>query len=470
MLLPVVFTTTVAIVAAVFAAPSPTVAKSCLVVGSGPVGLTTALALSRLGFTVTCVERRAESAFESTKAYLYLLDRRGQRMTNLLDLTSKVAERAVSSLASQELREIMPSGQINVKALPVMDTKDTEKWWIPRSELLKVFQVAAAEAAPGVTVLYNASCAGIRRDPVDGRLHVQVAVAGGKEERDFSPDLLVGADGINSDVRRFLEESVDAAKHTPVTLGSPAAGLRYKMITLKHRFPLPAAPATPLPAPTPWWRLGRQPSPSAPAPAAAAPGAGAVSLSVPEDKYVYRSTTQTRTSRVNLGLLSVRGDAKRTANIIAVPDHTIWGLSQPDDVQRFLAEAFPQVDWATFVEDGEVARFAFATPGVFPKPQYVPSLTAVVGSQGVALAGDAAHAFPPDLGQGVNSGLDDAHALYECLRDAPTSSGVTDVATALQAYDRRRAPEAKAICEIMRFAYPYQVRLPCFWLSSSPHP
>ena len=71
-----------------------------------------------------------------------------------------------------------------------------------------------------------------------------------------SPDLVVGADGLNSEVRKWLESrvkeealvqtqrqgsgqrvstSLSPNRFTPVCLNSDAAGLRYKMITLKNR-------------------------------------------------------------------------------------------------------------------------------------------------------------------------------------------------------------------------------------------
>ena len=54
----------------------------------------------------------------------------------------------------------------------------------------------------------------------------------------MSPDLILGCDGINSIVRTWLASSdanADADDFTPVSLPSEAAGLRYKMLTLKNR-------------------------------------------------------------------------------------------------------------------------------------------------------------------------------------------------------------------------------------------
>ena len=56
----------------------------------------------------------------------------------------------------------------------------------------------------------------------------------------------------------------------------------------------------------------------------------------------------------------------------------------------------------------EADAFARAPPGVFPDPQFVADVAAVgaSGGTGIALLGDAAHAFPPDVGQGVNAALE----------------------------------------------------------------
>lgn len=86
-------------------------------------------------------------------------------------------------------------------------------------------------------------------------------------------------------------------------------------------------------------------------------------------------------------------------------------LLYPTQVRKYLAEAFPQTSFADDIDDEEVSRFAESEGGRFPDPQYCPGLHWLVkdkggsdtrevgGSSGVALVGDAIHAFPPDLGQ-----------------------------------------------------------------------
>jgi 2-polyprenyl-6-methoxyphenol hydroxylase-like FAD-dependent oxidoreductase len=54
----------------------------------------------------------------------------------------------------------------------------------------------------------------------------------------------------------------------------------------------------------------------------------------------------------------------------------------------------------------------------------------------VTLLGDAAHAMPPNMGQGSAQAIEDAIVLSRCLSEEP------DVAAALRAYERRRIPRA----------------------------
>lgn len=291
-------------------------------------------------------------------------------------------------------------GFINVKKSPAFDS--AEKYWIPRSELLNCFQ-DEIQKSKHIKILYSSSCENV--DIKDGNVELTIKTSNEYIKTDnvvktMKPDLLLGCDGLNSIVRKFLENQSGDAKgrYSPISVPSAAAGLKYKMMTLKNRFPLPVYKETKKNSdgtidifPT-----VNQTSLSS-----------KTELSIPEQKYVFRSIHTDPYLRINLGLLSVKGDAKRTANIICLPNHKIWTLKTFEEVKAFLVTSFPQIDFATFVSDDEIARFASqSTPGEFPKPQYVKGLQQVFGSSGVLLAGDSAHAFPPDLGQGVNSGLE----------------------------------------------------------------
>lgn len=57
----------------------------------GPVGLAGALMLEKAGWTdIKVIEKRSSNFFESNKAYLYLVDCRGQRCTNLIGMIQMI--------------------------------------------------------------------------------------------------------------------------------------------------------------------------------------------------------------------------------------------------------------------------------------------------------------------------------------------------------------------------------------------
>lgn len=78
------------------------------------------------------------------------------------------------------------------------------------------------------------------------------------------------------------------------------------------------------------------------------------------------------------------------------------------------------------------------------------------------------HAFPPDIGQGINAGFQDVVALDSALRgvdirsgkDLTTKKKPASLADALQAYQSNRGPEHKALIRLARFGAPFQYRQP----------
>eukprot|EP00882_Tetradesmus_deserticola_P005981 GHRQ01006298.1.p1 GENE.GHRQ01006298.1~~GHRQ01006298.1.p1 ORF type:complete len:342 (+),score=172.70 GHRQ01006298.1:94-1026(+) len=173
-------------------------------------------------------------------------------------------------------------------------------------------------------------------------------------------------------------------------------------------------------------------------------------------------------SPLRLGLLPIKDEgAGRTANLITLPDHPVWGVSDAATLYKVFDEAFPQADWRALVPEPVMAKFAASRGGQFPAPQHsrglslllsaesqqqpaAPGAAAVKGS-GVLLLGDAAHCFPPDLGQGVNSALEDV-----CVLERQLDAAGDDLAQALPAYEQQRMPDSEALVKLVQTGYPLQ--------------
>lgn len=73
------------------------------------------------------------------------------------------------------------------------------------------------------------------------------------------------------------------------------------------------------------------------------------------------------------------------------------------------------------------------------------------------------HAFPPDIGQGINAGLMDVVALDRALTGRNIGTGEplpeppTTLGDALLQYQRNRRPEHRALIRLARFGAPFQV-------------
>lgn len=226
--------------------------------------------LSKIGWRdVTILEKRTVPAADLEKSYLYLLDERGQRLTDFLNLTQAISAVSVSSHKFQNITEVLTtgidycrvlilrfcckvtalSGEARIKSIPV-DKKANEKFWLPRSNMLDVFTSHLEDDSNIHTKLYTgASCVNVTTSS-NGYLLVDVEciVDTEKEKGDvtnlntskmtFEADLIVGCDGIQSSIRRWLV----AAKGPDfdfTTLSSDAAGLQFKILSLLPNCALP---------------------------------------------------------------------------------------------------------------------------------------------------------------------------------------------------------------------------------------
>ena len=385
-----------------------------VVVGGGPSGLASARVLADRGFDVTVLERRSEpSPYEPQRAYLYLIDGRGQQFTDMAGITHELslpensvpstkyigmtqthAARLVRSwwlrcmlhpaLFSDDPRDFdsrrcsytvtrcMPEGERVEAVPPILDpAMKRPSYWIPRAAFLSLLHRSLPSS---VTTLFGSEVSDIRRTE-SGGVEVSAKDADGNELR-LRPSLLVGADGLSSLVReRCASWSDDAADFTPVVLPSPSSGLCYKMIRLPPSF-----------------RLDK---------------ADALITAEPRKAYSIRPAKSAPLGPTRLGLLPVADPSfPRTANVILPPEHPVWGLESAEAVREWLGATFPTLPVDAVVDAEEAAAFVDGRPGAFPSPCYSPQQQLMLAEAGVVLVGDAIHAFPPDVSGGVSNPSD----------------------------------------------------------------
>jgi len=141
-------------------------------------------------------------------------------------------------------------------------------------------------------------------------------------------------------------------------------------------------------------------------------------------------------------------------------------------MKSYFQKAYPRFDFDKLISDGEWDRFAKAQGTRFPHCQRTEGLAAwdkSTGTCGVALVGDACHAFPPDIGQGVNAGLMDVVALDRALgglekiekpTEATNKEPISSLQTKLERYQKQHARETASLVRLARFGAPYQYKQP----------
>ncbi|BAY86322.1 hypothetical protein NIES267_58280 [Calothrix parasitica NIES-267] len=405
--------------------------QQILIIGGGPAGFATALILAKRGWkNITVLEKRPSADFyEPDKAFNYLIDGRGQKFTDYLNLTENLSQNGVAS-TDFELTKITPDGNRKTVKLPIVDPNRKPAYWITRKTFVNLlYQEIENNWQDSIHIIFNAKCAEVNKinhtntddNNKSDKLEVIAEIENG-ETLKFQPFLLVGCDGINSIVRNTLKQwdksssSKFEMKYSP----SPSAGLKYKILTLPSRFPLNES--------------GEE-------------------LSTSEMAYAVRSKLKDSKNSISLGLLPVKNpDEVRSANIIAKPNHNIWELKNGEEMHDFLTKSFPQLPIDKIVSAQEAQRFSVSEGGEFPIPQHCNGFYSKFNDQTfIVLLGDAIHSFPPDLGQGVNSALEDVYTLNEAL-----DKSKNNLSEALPLYESSRIADTKALIRLMQIGYPWQ--------------
>jgi 2-polyprenyl-6-methoxyphenol hydroxylase-like FAD-dependent oxidoreductase len=185
-----------------------------MVVGAGPGGLASAIALRRAGYDAVVYERAPSLKRAGSGLTLWP---NGLAALDLIGAGDRVRARALASPGTA--MRAHTGRTLSELSGPAMDSVGGRGVAIHRAELLR----ALADALGTDSIRFDAECVDVRTE--DG--HAIAAFAGGREDR---ADLVVGADGIRSQVR--------AAAGIPARLKD--AGFTVWRATI--RFPLPPMP------------------------------------------------------------------------------------------------------------------------------------------------------------------------------------------------------------------------------------
>ncbi|GAX80168.1 hypothetical protein CEUSTIGMA_g7606.t1 [Chlamydomonas eustigma] len=433
--------------------------SGALVIGGGPAGLALSLMLQRRGWTdITVLEKLPLDFDDSTKSYVYAIDGRGRKFTDLFGLTDNVKDASVE-MSSLKVLTVPVQGHAKSSSLQIKDSSK-QVYWLPRKNFLNVLQQRVDAMPPGsIKLHHNSSCTAITRNEA-GAIQVSAVVDGMPHK--FETRLLVGADGINSLVRQTLVQWDHSGRFDMHSVDSPSAGLKYKIMTLP------------------------------PNPTVSKDG----SVMVPNSTMgIIQGSGDLR-----IGLLPVKDQrSNRTGNFILRPENPFWNLSSKEELYDALEANFPQLPVRELISEEAAEAFVTGSGGRFPQPQHCSAMYMLLedsclgertswdesrtaftfngedsqasrsgdrppssqlnphpashhaSSAAVLLVGDAVHCFPPDLGQGVNSALEDVFVLDQVLDKCEG-----DLYKALPMYEELRMPDVKALISIMQFGYPYQ--------------
>ena len=399
--------------------------KNVVIIGGGPAGLGAALMLAKRGWTnITVLEKRPSADYyKPDKSFSYQIDGRGQKLTDFLELTPKLADLSVPN-TDFYFTLIQKDGTRKTTKLPLADSKRKTAYWLPRASFVELlYQEIHQHWQDSIQVLFNTECVEIKQHLEHLEIITQSQDRG---QLTFIPTLIAGCDGLNSIVRQTLHK-MEGQSHSfeMQQFPSPSSVLKYKVLTLPPQFPLSEQEGD---------------------------------LAQSTMAYGIRSTFKGRKKAISLGLLPFKNpNQPRTANIITYPDHQIWQLETQQEVEQFLKQAFPQIPLEKIISPEEIARFTASDGGKFPIPQYCSGLYQICGkpqdNQGTAviLLGDAAHCFPPDIGQGVNSALEDIYIFQETLAETQDN-----LSQALPHYQNLRQPDIKALIRLVQISYPWQ--------------
>lgn len=402
-----------------------------VIAGAGPAGYASAIALSLRGFkNITIVERAADSAeFDIGRTFAFGLFARGLKVFQQAPELLSSLQRQTACETSLSVNYIPTHGPPKVISLPPLGGAVL---WTDRFKLVRLLQHYMQANFKHINVYNNAAVVDLCLK--QNGTHVLLRAANG-EETTLPVDLLLACDGARSAVRQSLQRKGDEVVSTngfdDDVRYSPAVGLRYKTISLGKK-PVLSAEGT------------------------------CTQVAEPSGRYVIEGNKKGRPRdsifKIRIQPASAKDEGiVRTAVIIQKENHKLWSVRDVEECYKLFEENHPQLQVRNLIPREEMERFVAAKVSSF---QPIRRSTSLVGhfknaSGGVVLLGDAAHSFPPDLGQGLNSALEDVWLLGNVIDKVGTDASPKQV---IDEYEKVRDEDTWALMYLMVHGAPYQYR------------
>lgn len=362
-----------------------------VIAGGGPAGLFAAISLHKLGVRhITVLERTLYDApFDVQRSYVFALGQRGRRAISGIP---GLLEHLLQSSSAPEgyLQCTIQANEDMYSTARTVDMSKVMKNFTPgtiffRPTYMKSLAKFVRERCSDVDIVQGATIEHVQFSGEDGgisKVHYRRSYETEMERIDAN--LLIACDGKTSVVVKALQQADETIVRSPYGFGA-----RY---TKSH---------------THGWK-GRS--------LIAGKNIFAHVEGIPEN---VTSKCMTIVKGVNCTWIigpMLDEDIEALDGLLvflAAPgDDAVWQLQSVEQAYIFFEKAFPCINVREHITKESICSFVNGRNVEYPMITLRHSMGAKVGKAGgVVVIGDAAHAVPPDLGQGLNSSVEDVTVL-----------------------------------------------------------